>query len=70
LTKDSNNGFRLSQDTSTYDGYVPLKQPFTQTDNYLKLDAFLIGLKLDDWYDNSDDCLDSIIATIDDYDYF
>jgi len=34
------------------------------------LDAFLIGLKLDDWYDNSDDCLDSIIATFDDYEYF
>jgi hypothetical protein len=62
--------FRLGQDTSTYDGYVPLKPPFTSTDTYLKLDSFLIGLKLDDFYDYSTDCLDSSIYTIDDKDYF
>lgn len=48
---------------------MPLVVPFTQTDNYLKLDAFLIGLKLDDWYLNSTNCLNSIIYTIDDWDY-
>jgi hypothetical protein len=48
---------------------VPLKVPFTQTDKYLKLDAFLIGLKLDDWYLNSTNCLNSLIYVIDDRDY-
>jgi len=49
---------------------VPLKIPFTQTDKYLKLDAFLIGLKLDDWYTNSTNCINSAVYTFDDKDYF
>lgn len=47
-----------------------MKVPFTLTDNYLKLDAFLIGLKLDDWYLNSTNCINSLVYTIDDKDYF
>ena len=35
----------------------------------MKLDAFLIGLKLDDWYTNSTNCLNALILTIDDKDY-
>lgn len=46
-----------------------MKTPYTQTDNYLKLDAFLIGLKLDDWYTNSTNCLNALISTVDDKDY-
>ena len=49
---------------------MPLKVPYTQTDGYLKLDAFLIGLKLDDWYTNSTNCINSVVYTIDDKDYF
>lgn len=44
--------------------------PYTQTDSYLKLDAFLIGLKLDDWYTNSTNCINAVVYTIDDNDYF
>lgn len=44
--------------------------PFTQTDGYLKLDAFLIGLKLDDFYQYSSECIDDLILTVDDKDYF
>lgn len=40
------------------------------TDGYLKLDSFLIGLKLDDWYTNSTNCLNAFVYTIDDKDYF
>lgn len=47
-----------------------MKVPFTQTDTYLKLDAFLIGLKLDDWYTNSTNCINSVVYTVDDKDYF
>jgi hypothetical protein len=47
-----------------------LKVPYTQTDGYLKLDSFLIGLKLDDWYTNSTNCINSFVYTIDDKDYF
>jgi len=50
---------------------VPLKQPFTSTDGYLKLDSFLIGLKLDDWYGvNSTNCINYLVAALDDKDYF
>ena len=49
---------------------MPLKVPYTQTDSYLKLDAFLIGLKLDDWYTNSTNCLAAAVYTVDDKDYF
>jgi len=49
---------------------VPLKVPYTQTDGYLKLDSFLIGLKLDDWYTNSTNCINAAVYTIDDKDYF
>lgn len=49
---------------------MPLKVPYTQTDGYLKLDSFLIGLKLDDWYTNSTNCINAAVYTIDDKDYF
>lgn len=47
-----------------------MKVPFTLTDGYLKWDSFMIGLKLDDWYTNSTNCLNSLVYTIDDKDYF
>ena len=48
---------------------MPLKVPFSLTDGYLKLDSFLIGLKLDDWYTNSTNCINSMVFTVDDNDY-
>ena len=60
---------RLQQD-STYDGYVPLEVGFTNTDKYLKLDSFLVGLNLAAFYQYSDVCFDSLIYTLDDWAYF
>lgn len=61
--------FNLGQDTSTYDGYIPLKPAYTTTDGYAKLDAFFIGLALDTFYEYSDDCLNSLVYTVNDYDF-
>lgn len=44
--------------------------PFTETDGYLKLDSFLIGLKLDDFYQYSSECLNDLVWVLDDRDYF
>ncbi len=61
--------FKLGQDTSSYDGYIPLKPAYTTTDGYAKLDSFFIGLALDTFYEYSDDCLNSLVYTVNDYDY-
>jgi hypothetical protein len=34
------------------------------------MDAFFLGLKLSDWYDFSDQCIDDIAFMIDDINYF
>ena len=47
-----------------------MQEPFTATDRYLYVDAFFIGLKLDDFYDYSDTCLDAFVFTLDDKAYF
>lgn len=47
-----------------------LEEPFTSTDRYLYFDAFFIGLKLDEFYDYSDTCLDAWVFTLDDKAYF
>lgn len=44
--------------------------PYTSTDQYLYLDSFFIGLKLDDWYNYSDECLDDIVFSLDDLSYY
>jgi hypothetical protein len=49
---------------------VPLKVPYTLTDGYLKFDAFMLGLKLSDFYLWSDDCINNLVLTVDDKDYF
>lgn len=61
--------YKLGQDTSSYDGYVPLRPAYTTTDGYFKLDAFFIGLALDTFYEYSDDCLNSLVYTVNDYDF-
>lgn len=55
---------------STYEGYEKLRDPFTQTDEYNFVDAFFGGLKLEDFYEYSDDCLNSFIFMVDDIYYF
>ena len=62
--------FRLEQNTNTPDNYKPLKPVYSTTTSYSYLNSFLVGLKLDNWYKYSSDCLDSLISTIDDKDYF
>lgn len=46
-----------------------LEEPFTSTDKYLYMDSFFIGLKLDDFYENSDECIDAWVFTADDRAY-
>jgi len=55
---------------STYEGYDKLKEPFTSTDEYNFVDAFFGGLKLDDFFEYSDDCLNGFIFLLDDINYF
>lgn len=43
--------------------------PYTETDGYLKFDSFMIGLKLDDFYQYSTDCINDLVYTVDDKDY-
>lgn len=47
-----------------------LREPFTSTDRYLYMDSFFIGLKLDDFYDFSDSCIDAWVFTANDRAYF
>lgn len=55
---------------SNYDGYVVLLDPFTSTDSYNYMDAFFLGLKLSDWYDYSDQCVNDVAFMLDDINYF
>lgn len=47
-----------------------LEEPFTQTDKYQYMNAFLIGAKLADTYSNTDECIEAIVGTVDDVYYF
>lgn len=58
------------QQTSSYGGYQVMLPPFTSTDEYNYADAFFLGLKLSDWYDFSDTCLNNIFFMLDDVMYF
>ena len=53
-----------------YNEYVKLEEPFTQTDKYQYMNAFLIGAKLSDTYANTDECVDAWVGTVDDAYYF
>lgn len=62
---------RLQQDEGEeYDGYVKLKRPFTETDKYDYLDSFFMGLKLEEFFEFSDECLDSWVFMWDDFAYY
>ncbi len=64
---DSQNK-KLKQESS-YEGYERLAEPFTETDKYNYFDAFFMGLQLSDFYDYSDECLNSWVFMIDDFAY-
>lgn len=51
---------------SKYGGYDKLRKPFTETDEYNFVDAFFGGLKLNDFFEYSDDCLNAFIFLVDD----
>ena len=70
LSSSETKMHNILQQDSTYDGYVPLEVGFTNTDKYLKLDSFLVGLNLAAFYQYSDVCFDSLIYTLDDWAYF
>lgn len=43
---------------------------FTNSDSYLKLDSFFVGLNLAAFYQYSDVCFESLIYTLDDWAFF
>lgn len=47
-----------------------LLDPFTSTDAYNYMDAFFLGLKLSDWYDYSDQCVNDVAFMLDDVNYY
>lgn len=62
---------RVGQDIDfDYNEYIKLEEPFTQTDKYQYMNAFLIGAKLSDTYANTDECVDAWVGTVDDAYYF
>lgn len=57
-------------DEDQYEGYVKLERPFTETDKYDYLDSFFMGLKLDEFFEFSDECLDAWVFMWDDFAYY
>lgn len=53
-----------------YDGYIPLKIPFTDTERYNYYDQFLQGLQLENYFDHASECIDANFYTLDDYAYY
>lgn len=53
---------KLSQE---YDGYYVPEEPFSKTEDYLKFNAFLIGLKLAQTYEFSDECMNTVVDGLD-----
>jgi hypothetical protein len=51
---------------SRYDGYMQLKPPFTASDEYNFMDAFFGGLKLEDFFEYSDECINAFVWLVDD----
>jgi hypothetical protein len=44
--------------------------PFSSTENYGKFNAFVIGMKLEDTYDDSDLCINNVVAALDGNAYY
>jgi len=60
----------VGQDADNYEGFVVYREPFSKTDDYLKLNYFIIGAKLADTYKFTDDCLNNIVGAADSDAYF
>ena len=46
------------------------KEPFSKTEDYLKMNYFIIGMKLADTYKYTDPCLNNIVGAADSSAYF
>ena len=53
-----------------YEGYTVLEEPFTQTDKYQYMNAFLIGARLSETYAFTDECVEAVVGTVDDVYYY
>lgn len=67
--KAANAGHPNLSQESSYEGYERLAEPFTETDKYNYLDAFFMGLQMDDFYEYSDECVNAWVFMIDDFAY-
>ena len=55
----------------TYEDFWKPEDPFSSTENYLKMNSFLIGMKLADTYgENTDLCINDLVDAIDAQAYF
>ena len=62
---------RLEQSSSSsYGGYYVPYKAFSTTEDYGKLNAFIIGAKLAETYDYSHECITNIVESIDSNAYF
>lgn len=50
-------------------GFIYLQEPFSVSPYYDFLDAFLLGLKLDTYFQYSTDCINALVYSVDDYAY-
>lgn len=46
------------------------QEPFSKTDDYLKMNYFIIGMKLADTYKYTDPCVNNIVGSLDSEAYF
>jgi hypothetical protein len=60
----------VGQETDDYDNYTVYKEPFSKTEDYLKMNYFIIGMKLADTYKFTDPCLNNVVGAADSSAYF
>ena len=46
------------------------EEPFSKSEDYLKMNSFLVGLKLADTYEYTDSCINDVVLAIDSQAYF
>lgn len=60
----------VGQETDSYENYTIYKEPFSKTEDYLKMNYFIIGMKLADTYKFTDPCVNNIVGAADSDAYF
>lgn len=60
----------VGQAVDTYENYTVYETPFRLTEEYLKLNYFVLGLKLADTYKFTDACLNNLVGAADSQAYF